>query len=95
MRIARMRQMNKFEQVFSDAHQMSLAGGGRGRAWTEVNASCIMGNGHMVTPMWTDRHEWKYYLPETSLAGGNNEYGKIEFCKNENNANHPLKFSVV
>ena len=30
MRIARMRQMNKFEQVFSDAHQMSLAGGGAG-----------------------------------------------------------------
>ena len=21
---------------------------------------------------WTDRHEWKHYLPTTSLAGGNN-----------------------
>ena len=36
---------------------------------------CIMDNGHMGTPMWTDRHDQEYYLPSTLLAGGNNENG--------------------
>ena len=39
-------QMNKFEQVFIDGHQMLLGGG---TLYSEVQ--CIMGNGHMGTPM--------------------------------------------
>ena len=30
-----------------------------------------MGNGHTGSPLWTDRHMWKHFLPVTSLAGGN------------------------
>ena len=26
---------------------------------------------HGDPPLWTDRHDWKHYLPATSLAGGN------------------------
>ena len=42
--------MNKFEQVSSDGHQMSLAGGAwlGGGLYSEVK--CIMGNGHMGPP---------------------------------------------
>ena len=54
--------MNKSEQVSSNNHQISLAGG-RGRGprsdvqrgqalYNEVQ--CITGNGHMGTLMWTD-----------------------------------------
>ena len=42
--------MNKFEQVFSDGHQMSLA---KGSLCSEVQ--CIMGNGHMGSPFPVDR----------------------------------------
>ena len=53
-------QMNKFEQVFSDDHQMSLAEGGWGlrgqglmpRGWgggLYNDVQYIMGNGHMRT----------------------------------------------
>ena len=45
------------------------SGRGDGRLCSEVQ--CIMGNGHMGTTMWTDRHDWKHHLPATSLAGGN------------------------
>ena len=50
-------QMNKFEKVFSDGHQMSLTGGGAGGPmsgervgtwYSEVQ--CIMGNGHIGLP---------------------------------------------
>ena len=62
--------MNKFEQVSSDDHQMSLAGAGRflssevpcleeraGALYSKVQ--CIMGNGHMGSPMdrMMDRHD--------------------------------------
>ena len=58
--------MNKFEQVSSDGHQMSLAVGlgpggprgageaGAGRLNSEVQ--CIMGNGYMGTPSPMNRH---------------------------------------
>ena len=43
--------MNKFEQVSSDGHQISLAGGSRFDVqWGMVlysEVQCIMGNGHM------------------------------------------------
>ena len=57
--------MNKFEQVSSDRHQMSLAVGlgpggprgtgeaGAGRLYSEVQ--CIMGNGYMGTLPSVDR----------------------------------------
>ena len=43
-------QTNKFEQVSSDHHQMSLAEGesGLGEPYNEIQ--CIIGNGHMGTP---------------------------------------------
>ena len=48
----------------------------RGSLYGEIE--CIIGNGHMGTPSWwtnilTDTHDWKHYLPATSLAGGKNE----------------------
>ena len=61
-------QVNKFEQVSSDGHQVSLARGvldlmsrgeegwglGRGTGlYSEVQ--CIMGNDHRGSPLWTDR----------------------------------------
>ena len=71
-------EVNKFEQVSSDGHQMSLAGG----AWAvgslsnEVqylraggpgamrsNASWLMVTYDTVDRM-TDRHDWKHYLPQ-------------------------------
>ena len=70
-------QMDKFEQVSGDHHQVLLAvegprsdaQGGRGLN-SEVH--CIMGNGEMGNPCGqTVRYLWKHYLPATSLAGGN------------------------
>ena len=73
-------QMNKFEQVSSNCHQMAQGDGARSRG---VPGLMSRGGGCtvrfnalwvMVTwdPLWTDRHRhmWKYYLPTTSLAGG-------------------------
>ena len=57
---------------------------GRGVLYSEVQ--CIMGNGHMGHPPpcgQTGTHQWKHYLPTTSLAGGNNFkkiYGLIKPC---------------
>ena len=77
-------QVNNFEQVSSNGHQMSLAGGtgpegpmsdvqgcGQGVLYSKVQR--IMGNGHMWAPQQNDRHDWKHYLPATSLADGNNK----------------------
>ena len=60
--------MNKFEQVSSDGHQMSLtwggvrAGGGpmsdiqgAGASGLYIEVQCIMGKGHMGTPFPMDR----------------------------------------
>ena len=69
-----------------DDHQMLLAGGhGQGsqvwcpgegwHLWDPVQwGQYIKGNDHRGTPhpSWTDRHEWKHYLPATSLADGKN-----------------------
>ena len=33
---------------------------------------CIMGKVHMEPPKQDDRHDWKHYLPVSSLAGGKN-----------------------
>ena len=55
-------QINNFEQVSSLGYQMSLAREG---------ASRVMGNGHMGPPCGrTDTHDWKHYIPATSLTGG-------------------------
>ena len=43
---------------------------GRGCVYSKVQ--CIMANGHMGTPLCTDTHLWKQYLPTTSLASSNN-----------------------
>ena len=40
---------------------------GKGSLYGEVQ--CFTGNGQMPPPR-TDRHDWKHYLPTTSLAGG-------------------------
>ena len=43
-------QVNKFEQVSSDGHQMSLAGGAWLGGGLHSDVKCIMGNGHMGIP---------------------------------------------
>ena len=59
-------QVNKFEQVSSGGHQMSLAEWVpclmskvpclKSRGWALYSeVQCILGNGHMGTPLWTDR----------------------------------------
>ena len=62
-------EVNKFEQVFGDSHQMSLAEGvlrshiqggpevGRGRRGgvLYILVQCIIGNGHMGPPHHVDR----------------------------------------
>ena len=58
-------EVNKFEQVSSEGHQISLAGplsdvrAGGGGLYSEVQ--CIMGNGHMESPLpenrKMDRHD--------------------------------------
>ena len=43
--------------------------------WGDLHneVQCIIGNGYMGTPCeQIDTHQWKYYLPVTSLAGGKN-----------------------
>ena len=73
--------MNKFEQVSSEGHQMSLEGG-QDQGYPHV--SCLEGGVPMsrgepctvrsnASRGMTDRHVSKHYLPATSLAGGNNE----------------------
>ena len=47
--------------------------------YTEVQ--CIMCYGHMGTPPMdrhTDKHNWKHYLPVTSLAGGNKTFERSD-----------------
>ena len=70
--------VNTFEYVLSGLEREGSlydkgAGLGGGscmvRLWL---TSGIVGNGHRSTP--TDRHDWKYYLPATSLADGNNSF---------------------
>ena len=62
-------QVNKFEQVSSDSHQMSLAGSwggpwpGEGALYSEVQ--CIMGNSPMARQ--TDRHTRLKTLPRQQL----------------------------
>ena len=36
--------------------------------WGVVEIQYIMGNVHMGTSLRTDKHNWKQYLPTTSLA---------------------------
>ena len=59
---------------------MNMSRGGRARGW-ELGWS-MYGEGPrqgpcVVIPLWTDRmidtYNWKYYLPQTSLADGNEE----------------------
>ena len=74
-------QINKFEKVSSDHHQMSLAGEeGRspwvwclGEMWVPYHVTYPMMHLMLTTPsqLWTDRCLWKHYLPATSIAGGN------------------------
>ena len=62
-------EVNKFEQVSSGGHQISLVGGGglvlEGSLYSEAGAlysqvQCFMGNGHMGHPQnrLTDRLRW-------------------------------------
>ena len=76
--------MNKFEQVSSDDHQMSLAGGlGQGQGVQGLISGslysvvqCIVGNGHMRTPSPPVNRQTvtseNIYLPSTSLVCGRN-----------------------
>ena len=71
--------LNKFEHVWGVSLYRggwlggSLYGGvpvrgGLGKGFLYGEVQCIMGNGHMGLPV--DRHDWKHYLPATSLVGG-------------------------
>ena len=78
-------QVNKFEQVSSVGHLMSVStgladvqlifgGAGPGIPYSEVQG--FMDNDHMAPlPLWIDRmtdiHDWKQYLPTTPSVGGN------------------------
>ena len=67
-------QMNKFEQVCSHDHQMSVVGVG---PRSDVQAKGVVPYHVMFPtypppPMWTDTCLWKHYLPQTSFLGGNN-----------------------
>ena len=71
-------QRNNFEQVSSGGHQMSIA---RGEGFMSDSGQAGAGGpvqwGTMHRGQWsmgvpvllTDRHEWKHYIPVTSLAG--------------------------
>ena len=71
-------EVNKFKQVSSNGHQMSLAGSSLGGPMSDAyggmamagaggcrEVQCIMGNGF---PLWTDKHERKHYFPQ--FVGG-------------------------
>ena len=52
---------------------MSIARVGNHIWWAPYNeVQWIMGNCHVGPPIWTDKQDWKHYLPATSVAGGNN-----------------------
>ena len=61
-------QMNKFEQVFSDHHQTSLVG----VVWVSYHVTYPMI--YLMLHTRADRRQWKYYLPQTSFAGGKDIY---------------------
>ena len=76
--------MNKFEQVSSDGHQMSLTAGqsqgwgpmsyvqeGRDRAGGQYSeVQCIMGTGHIRTPSVNDGQTQLKRLPSRNFIGG-------------------------
>ena len=70
-------QINKVEQVSSDHHQMSLAGGRSPglmsrRGWVPYHVTYSMMHLMLTTPpLGTDGRPWKHYHPATSFAGGN------------------------
>ena len=79
-------QVNKFKQVSSDVHQISVAGGGRvsrSSIWGRVSKCDVRGEGTLPcdlsndldplppSPEENDRYLLKHYLPTTSLAGSN------------------------
>ena len=44
---------------------------------------CIMSNGQMGIPLhWTERHDWKHYVPATLLAVGNKDVQIIVLLDN-------------
>ena len=66
-------QVNKFEQVFSDGHQMSVVGGTPSQKPPDVSSRGPFPDMEPWIPHpaeQNDRHLWKHYLPSTSLAGG-------------------------
>ena len=76
--LTRCPEVNKFEQVSSLIHQMSLAGGSlysevhclEGRQCTmRSNASWVIVTWH-PSPLWTDRYDWKKTLPSHNFVGG-------------------------
>ena len=70
-------QRSNFEQVSSGGHQMSIARDegvhvrlGAGWGWGPVQWGTMHhGQWSMPPILLTDRHEWKHYIPATSLAG--------------------------
>ena len=69
--------MNKFEQVYSDDHQMSVAGEGEGTQVPYKGGTLprdLPNDAFYVTPPpWTYRRLWKHNLPKISFEGGNNQ----------------------
>ena len=65
-------QMNKFEQVSVDHHQMSLMSFERGYHTMWPIPWCILCYLAPPPPPWADKCLWKHYLPQTWLERGNN-----------------------
>ena len=63
-----------FEEASSGPHQISLARWGMSGKFLYIEVQSNMGNGHIWTPppvnRMMDRHDWKHYVPATSLVGG-------------------------
>ena len=59
--------------VWSDLGRVALVG-----LYCEVQ--CIMGNSHVETLLWVERHVWKHYLSAASLVGSKSGYVSGKFC---------------
>ena len=81
-------QVNKLEQISSDGQQMSVAEGGSHVWCPRAGGSCIVkfnASWAIVEwgfPHWTDRHDWKHYVPATLLAVGNKDVQIIVLLDN-------------
>ena len=64
-------QVNTFEQVSSDNHQMSLAGGWHVQKGVPLTMWPIPWCMWCYLPLIPRRHLWKHYISATTVAGGN------------------------